>query len=151
MLEDLQRRFGSRVRTLTLTGDEVEDRERMKRAAPGPIDCVLDLLPPSAGTKPVRAAAMAVREYGRVLLMGGVGMLGGDDLAPWAAIHPSTRALGLGVTFSIGFACWPDVQLIRHSNQFGERFGFHLHHHAGPVNFNGLLAGTEVSARLFVE
>ena len=86
MLEDLKRRFGSRVRTLTLTGDETEDRERMKHAAPGPIDCVLDLLPPSAGSKPVRAAAMAVRQYGRVVLMGGVGMLGGDDLAlpyPW--------------------------------------------------------------------
>ncbi len=86
MLEDLKRRFGSRVRTLTLTGDEIEDRERMKRAAPGPIDCVLDLLPPSASTKPVRAAVMAVREYGRVVLMGGVGMLGGNDLAlpyPW--------------------------------------------------------------------
>lgn len=86
MLEDLKRRFGSRVRTLTLTGDEMEDRERMKHAAPGPIDCVLDLLPPSAGSKPVRAAAMAVRQYGRVVLMGGVGMLGGDDLAlpyPW--------------------------------------------------------------------
>ncbi len=86
MLEDLKRRFGSRVRTLTLTGDEMEDRERMKHAAPGQIDCVLDLLPPSAGSKPVRAAAMAVRQYGRVVLMGGVGMLGGDDLAlpyPW--------------------------------------------------------------------
>ncbi|MFE7116753.1 alcohol dehydrogenase, partial [Streptomyces sp. NPDC057654] len=33
-----------------------------------------------------RTAAMTVREYGRVVLMGGVGMLGGDDLAlpyPW--------------------------------------------------------------------
>ena len=86
VLADLARRFGPRVRTVTLTGDEGEDRERMKRAAPGPIDCVLDLLPPSAGTGPVRAAAMTVREYGRVVLMGGVGMLGGDDLAlpyPW--------------------------------------------------------------------
>jgi alcohol dehydrogenase len=86
MLEELKRRFGSRVRTLKLTGDEGEDRELMKRTASGPIDCVLDLLSPSAGTKPVRAAAMAVREYGRVVLMGGVGMLGGDDLAlpyPW--------------------------------------------------------------------
>lgn len=86
ILEDLRRRFGSRVRTLTLTGDDVEDRERMNRAGRGPIDCVIDLLPPSAGTKPVRAAAMAVREYGRVVLMGGVGMLGSDDLAlpyPW--------------------------------------------------------------------
>jgi len=86
MLKNLERRFGARVRTVTLTGDEAEDCARMKRTAPGAIDCVLDLLPPSAGTKPVRAAAMTVREYGRVVLMGGVGMLGGDDLAlpyPW--------------------------------------------------------------------
>ena len=86
MLEDLARRFGRRVRTVKLAGDEEEDQERMRHAAPGPIDCVLDLLPPSAGTKPVRAAAMTVREFGRVVLMGGVGMLGGDDLAipyPW--------------------------------------------------------------------
>jgi alcohol dehydrogenase len=58
----------------------------MKQVSSGPIDCVLDLLPPSAGTQPVRAAAMTVREYGRIVLMGGVGMLGGDDLAlpyPW--------------------------------------------------------------------
>jgi len=86
VLEDLARRFGQRLRTVTLSGDEEEDRERMKHAAPGPIDCVLDLLPPSANTTPVRAAAMTVREFGRIVLMGGVGMLGGDDLAlpyPW--------------------------------------------------------------------
>jgi len=86
MLEELARRFGPRLRPVQLTGDETVDRERMKQAAPGPIDCVLDLLPPSAGTTAVRAAAMTVREYGRVVLMGGVGMLGGDDLAlpyPW--------------------------------------------------------------------
>jgi len=86
MLADLARRFGRRLRPVTLSGDEREDRERMRRAAPGPIDCVLDLLPPSAGTTPVRAAAMTVREFGRVVLMGGVSMLGGDDLGlpyPW--------------------------------------------------------------------
>ncbi|HTT99996.1 MAG TPA: alcohol dehydrogenase catalytic domain-containing protein [Rhizomicrobium sp.] len=86
MLADLTRRFGSRVRTVTLTGNEATDIAAMKSAAPGPIDCVLDLLPPSAGVAPVRAAAMTVREYGTVVLMGGVGMLGGDDLAlpyPW--------------------------------------------------------------------
>ena len=85
-LEDLARRFGARVRPVTLCGHEEEDRERMRQAAPGPIDCVLDLLPPSAGTTPVRAAAMAVRPYGRVVLMGGVGMLGGPGLElpyPW--------------------------------------------------------------------
>ena len=86
MLAELVRRFGSRVRSVKLTGDEAADRARMKKAAPGPIDCVLDLLPPSAATKAVRAAAMTVREFGRVVLMGGVGMLGGDDLGlpyPW--------------------------------------------------------------------
>ncbi len=86
MLEELKRRFGPRVRTVTLDGDEADDRERMKEAAPGPIDCVLDILPPAAGATAVRAAAMTVRVHGRVVLMGGVGMLGGDDLAlpyPW--------------------------------------------------------------------
>jgi len=86
MLRDLERRCGARVRTVALTGDETRDTEEMKRAAPGPIDCVLDLLPPHAGTKPVRAAIMTLREFGRAVLMGGVGMLGGDDLAlpyPW--------------------------------------------------------------------
>ena len=86
VLEDLVRRFGPRVRPVRLTGDEDEDGERMRRAAPGPIDCVLDLLPPGAGPTPVRTAAMTVREFGRVVLMGGVGMQGGEDLHlpyPW--------------------------------------------------------------------
>ncbi|MDE1173203.1 MAG: zinc-binding alcohol dehydrogenase family protein [Parvibaculaceae bacterium] len=86
MLQSLERRFGPRVRTVKLTGDEAEDVRRMKAAAPGPVDSVLDLLPPWAPSSAVRAAAMTVREYGRVVLMGGVGMLGGDDLAlpyPW--------------------------------------------------------------------
>ncbi|MGO8919651.1 MAG: alcohol dehydrogenase catalytic domain-containing protein [Stellaceae bacterium] len=86
VLEDLARRFGPRLRPVKLSGNEEDDRERMRQAAPGPIDCVLDLLPPSAGTTPVRAAVMAVRPYGRVVLMGGVGMLGGSGLElpyPW--------------------------------------------------------------------
>ncbi|MFH8383507.1 alcohol dehydrogenase catalytic domain-containing protein [Kitasatospora sp. NPDC018058] len=86
MLEELERRFGPRLRTVRLSGDEDGDRERMKQAAQGPIDLVLDMLPPSVGATPVRTAAMTVREYGRVVLMGGVGTLGGDDLAlpyPW--------------------------------------------------------------------
>ncbi|MBN8927215.1 MAG: alcohol dehydrogenase [Rhodospirillales bacterium 69-11] len=86
VLAELQRRFGPRVRTVRLQGDEDGDRARMQAAAPGPIDCVLDLLPPSADTIPVRAAAMTVRQNGRVVLMGGVGMLGGPGLDlpyPW--------------------------------------------------------------------
>ncbi|MET0702181.1 MAG: zinc-binding alcohol dehydrogenase family protein [Mycobacterium sp.] len=86
VLSDLETRFGQHIRTVVLTGDGDTDRVAMQAAADGPIDVVLDLLPPSAGTQPVRAAAMAVRPYGRVVLMGGVGMLGGEDLGlpyPW--------------------------------------------------------------------
>jgi alcohol dehydrogenase len=53
----------------------------MRAAAHGPIDMVLDTLPPAAGAGPVRTAAMTVREYGRVVLMGGVGMADGAELA----------------------------------------------------------------------
>ena len=86
MLRELERRFGSRVRAVQLTGDEDHDRARMQEAAPGPIDAVLDILPPSAPATATRAAVMTVREGGRIVLMGGVGMLGGDGLAlsyPW--------------------------------------------------------------------
>jgi len=86
VLEDLARRFGTRLRPVRLTGVEAQDRDRMRDAAPGPIDCVLDIMPPPVGASVVRTALMTVRPYGRVVLMGGVGMLGGDDLAlpyPW--------------------------------------------------------------------
>jgi len=41
---------------------------------------VLDILPPATNAKQVRTAILAVRPYGRVVLMGGVGMLGGAGL-----------------------------------------------------------------------
>lgn len=85
-LADLERRFGIRVRTVKLTGHAGTDTENMKRASPYPIDCVFDIMPPSVPAATVRAALMTVRPYGRLVLMGGVGMLGGDDLAlpyPW--------------------------------------------------------------------
>ena len=85
-LDDLVLRFGERVRPVRLGGDEEGDRERMRAAAPGPIDCVLDILPPSVATSTVRAALMTVRPHGRVVLMGGVGMAGGAGLDlpyPW--------------------------------------------------------------------
>lgn len=86
VLEDLERRFGSRVASVPLTGDTARDGEAMKRAASGPIDAVLDFLPPSVEATVARTAIMTVRPYGRAVLMGGVGMLGGEDLAlpyPW--------------------------------------------------------------------
>ncbi|OLR92500.1 zinc-binding dehydrogenase [Actinokineospora bangkokensis] len=82
VLDDLAARFGPRFVPVPLTGRG--DQEALR--AHGPVDVVIDLLPPSAGADVVRTAVMAVREQGRVVLMGGVGMLGGDDLAlpyPW--------------------------------------------------------------------
>ncbi|NGO68615.1 zinc-binding alcohol dehydrogenase family protein [Streptomyces sp. SB3404] len=86
VLDLLADRFGPRARPVRLTGDEAADRAAISAAADGPIDMAIDLLPPSAPSSVTRAAAMTVREYGRIVLMGGVGMLGGDDLAlpyPW--------------------------------------------------------------------
>jgi alcohol dehydrogenase len=86
MLEDLSRRFGKRVRPVRLTGVEHDDCERIRQAAGGPIDCVLDILPPAASATVTRTAIMSVRPHGRAVLMGGVGMLGGEDLTlpyPW--------------------------------------------------------------------
>lgn len=86
ILDDLVRRFGDRVKPVRLTGNEDDDRVSMRRAAPGPIDCVFDIMPPSVSPTVVRAAVMTVRAYGRVVLMGGVGMAGGAGLElpyPW--------------------------------------------------------------------
>ncbi|HUQ55594.1 zinc-binding alcohol dehydrogenase family protein [Lentzea sp.] len=86
VLDLLGDRFGARVSPVELSGDEDADRAAMVAAAGRPVDVVLDLLPPQAPSSVARAAAMTVREYGRVVLMGGVGMLGGEDLAlpyPW--------------------------------------------------------------------
>jgi alcohol dehydrogenase len=86
MLTDLVRRFGSRILPVKLTGNEADDRQLMLAAAPGPIDCVMDIMPPQVATATVRAAVMTVRQNGRVALMGGVGMLGGPGLDlpyPW--------------------------------------------------------------------
>jgi alcohol dehydrogenase len=85
-LDQLTQRFGARVRTVPMRGHEADDRARILQAAPGPIDCVLDILPPAANAVQVRTAILAVRPYGRVVLMGGVGMLGGAGLDlpyPW--------------------------------------------------------------------
>ena len=80
-LTDLERRLGARVRTVAMRGEDESDRARIFETAPGPIDCALDVLPPPASAKQVRTALLAVRPNGRVVLMGGVGMEGGADLA----------------------------------------------------------------------
>jgi alcohol dehydrogenase len=71
-LDDLVRRFGDRVRPVRMVVDEERDRAAILKAAPAPIDCVLDLLPPAATPAQVRAALLTVRPYGRIVLMGGI-------------------------------------------------------------------------------
>ncbi|BCW88658.1 L-threonine 3-dehydrogenase [Alphaproteobacteria bacterium SO-S41] len=86
-LVDLERRFGPRVRTVRMTGDEVTDHAAIRAAAPGPIDCVFDILPPAADATQARAALMTVRPNGRIVLMGGINMQGGAGLElPYAWI-----------------------------------------------------------------
>lgn len=72
-LDLLAHRLGERVRPVRMLVDEERDRRAILNAAPGPIDLVLDLLPPAATPAQVRAALLTVRPYGRVMLMGGVG------------------------------------------------------------------------------
>jgi len=86
VLDDLRRRFGERLVPVRLTGDGAADTEAMRGAIPWPIDAVQDFLPPSVSASVARAAIMTLRQGGRAVLMGGVGMLGGEDLAlpyPW--------------------------------------------------------------------
>jgi alcohol dehydrogenase len=77
-LEGLASRFGARVRTVQMTGVEADDRALIVEAAGGPIDMVLDFLPREASAAQVRAAVLAVRLGGRVILMGGLRGAEGD-------------------------------------------------------------------------
>ena len=86
VLNELRQRFGERLAPVRLTGDADADTTAMRAAARCPIDAVQDFLPPSAGAAVARAAIMTLRQGGRAVLMGGVGMLGGEELAlpyPW--------------------------------------------------------------------
>jgi alcohol dehydrogenase len=86
VLDDLRHRFGERLIPVLTTGGGDADTTAMRAAAPCPIDAVQDFLPPSADASVARAAIMSLREGGRAVLMGGVGMLGGEDLSlpyPW--------------------------------------------------------------------
>jgi alcohol dehydrogenase len=71
-LAEHTQRFDHRLETVAMTGDEGVDTAAIVQAGRGAIDVVLDLLPPSASAAQVRAAIMAVRPNGRVVLMGGV-------------------------------------------------------------------------------
>lgn len=84
-LDVLAQRFGTRVRTARMGGDQDADTAAIRSAAETPIDVVFDILPPQATVEQVLTAVRAVRPGGRVSLMGGVGMAGGGELVlPYA-------------------------------------------------------------------
>jgi len=70
-LDALVKQFGSRVSPVLLSEDETLNSKRIAQAADGPIDCLLDLLPPIHDTTPIRRGIMALRRGGVAVLMGG--------------------------------------------------------------------------------
>ncbi|MBI1260863.1 MAG: zinc-binding dehydrogenase [Rhizobiales bacterium] len=79
-LSSLVEKFDQRLRVVAMQGNEATDQAAIKEAAPGPVDMVLDLLPPAASPAQVMAALMTVRPNGRVVLMGGVGTQDGATI-----------------------------------------------------------------------
>lgn len=71
-LDALVHQFGARVCPVLLSDDETSNKKRIEEAARGPIDAMLDLLPPIRETETVRQAIMAVRKGGTAVLMGGI-------------------------------------------------------------------------------
>lgn len=71
-LQRLERELGSRVSPALVTGNEQEDSKAIIESSRKPADCMLDILSPIPTFAPVRAAIMAVRPNGTVVLMGGV-------------------------------------------------------------------------------
>ena len=72
VFKELTRRFDDRFRPVAMVGDETADTAAIVAANGGPVDMVLDILPPAASSAQVRAAVRSVRPDGRVELMGGV-------------------------------------------------------------------------------
>jgi alcohol dehydrogenase len=70
VLDDLERRFETRVRCVRLTGYEDEDRAQIVATA-GVVDCAIDIPAPAANVAMSRTAALSVRPHGRIVLMGG--------------------------------------------------------------------------------
>jgi alcohol dehydrogenase len=92
-LDELVRRSGPRVRPARMTGVEADDRRLISEVAGGPIDFVLDFLPREATGSQVRAAALAVRPRGRIVLMGGVRADGGAVPLPYIWIMQNNITL----------------------------------------------------------
>ncbi len=77
-LQRLADRLGPRVVPAPMTGDSQADQARLREAAQGPVDMVLDFLPREATAAQALTAITAVRPGGRVVLMGGLRGPNGD-------------------------------------------------------------------------
>jgi alcohol dehydrogenase len=150
-LSELARRLGSRVIPVAMRGDEAADRERIVAAAPGPIDCVLDLLPPAASAEQVRTALLTVRPNGRVVLMGGVGMQGGEPLAlpyPWLMrnnitlrgqwMYPRTAIPQLAGLIRAGLIDLAQLAVTTFSLDRANEAVEHARAHAGPFELTAI-------------
>lgn len=150
-LAELSRRLGPRVITVAMRGDEEADRARIIAAAPGPIDCVLDLLPPAASSAQVRTALLAVRPGGRVVLMGGVGMQGGEPLAlpyPWLMrnnitlrgqwMYPPTAITRLAGLLRSGLIDLSNIAVTTFSLDRANDAVTHAAAHAGPFELTAI-------------
>lgn len=150
-LDTLSRRYGSRVRTVRMMGDEPGDRARILEAAPRTIDCVLDILPPAATPAQVRAAVMTVRPNGRIALMGGVGMAGGPGLElpyPWIMrnnitivgqwMYPPDAAIRMAGMIRAGLINLDDFEVVEFPLERVNEAVLHAAAHAGPFQMTVL-------------
>ncbi len=81
VLRRVASKLGPRVRPVVMSGSEDADRAAILEAAGGPLDCMIDFLPPEASPVQVHTAMFCIRPNGRISLMGGVGMLGDGNLS----------------------------------------------------------------------
>lgn len=143
-LADLTRRFGPRVVPVKLTGNEAADQDLMRQAAPGPIDKVLDLLPPLPDAAPVRAAVQTVRPYGTVVLMGG--QRGGLELSyvhlmrngitvRGQYMYPRTAPSRLAALIRAGLLSLDDLEVTTFPLDQANEAVAHAAAHGGPFRY----------------
>lgn len=146
-LDELARRYGPRVRTVAMQGDEAADRARILAAAPDLIDAVLDILPPAASPAQARTAILAVRPNGRVALMGGIGMAGGPGLElsySWLMrnnvtvrgqwMYPPHAAIQMAAMIRAGLVDLAHYDVTAFSLDEANAAVAHAAEHAGPFN-----------------
>lgn len=148
-LASLAQRLGPRVTQVAMSGDEEADRAAI--IAVGPVDCVLDLLPPAAAPAQVRAAALAVRPGGCVVLMGGLaekevafpyGWLMRNSVAVRGQfMYPRAAVAGMVALIRAGLVSLDLFEVAEFPLDEAEKAMAHAASHAGPFQHTALLSG----------